>query len=345
MLILVIVLFLICWGSRICMEISIKVGLESFSQGIYFLRVVINMLPYVHSCLNPFIYSLMSKNFRRSMWRRIHSCCCCICDNSACCVRRRCFCRPSAAFSSLARTGQDATTYGDRSPGGQRRYCRHCRQFSSQYNLNDLSVGMAAGVSLNAPQERTEPGRMAVSNGSYRMRGITSRLAKGSNDAIGGSSPLLLMRPRSSVCSTSVIPECTENFEVDCGLWERKLNKKYSNSNIKNILKRYIFFLPHYNVAVKGNLFSTAMDAITWLRTNMLPPTQNNKLLDLHVWWFEHPLSTRTRSFYPTTYDFYWRYFLPTPFFIRCHVIYFITQSFTKNAHICYFSELTCIWK
>ncbi|XP_032777367.2 cholecystokinin receptor type A [Daphnia magna] len=216
MLILVIVLFLICWGSRICMEISIKVGLESFSQGIYFLRVVINMLPYVHSCLNPFIYSLMSKNFRRSMWRRIHSCCCCMCANSACCTQRRCFCHPSAAFSSMARTGQDGTTYGDRSPGGQRRSCRHCRQFNSQYNLNDLSVGMGAGTSLNAPQERTE------ASGSSRMRGLTSRLAKGSNGAIGGSSPLLLMRTRSvnnrSVCSTSVIPECTEHFEVDCCL-------------------------------------------------------------------------------------------------------------------------------
>lgn len=227
MLILVIVLFLICWGSRISMEISIKVGLESFSQGIYFLRVVVNMLPYVHSCLNPFIYSLMSKNFRRSMWRRIHSCCCCICANTYCCVRRRCICRASNAFSSTARAGHDATPSGDRSPGGQRTHCRHCRQFSSQYNLNDLSVGMGAGVSLNTQQERQEVNRMA--NGSTttsRLRGITTRLARGGvrggSGASSGSSPLLLMRTLSinnrSVCSTSVIPECTEHSEVDCCL-------------------------------------------------------------------------------------------------------------------------------
>lgn len=70
MLILVIILFLICWGSRLSMEISIKVGLDNYSREMYALRIVINLLPYIHSCINPFIYSLMSKNFRRSMRRR-----------------------------------------------------------------------------------------------------------------------------------------------------------------------------------------------------------------------------------------------------------------------------------
>jgi hypothetical protein len=93
--------------------------------------------------------------------------------------------------------------------------------------LNDLSVGMGAGVSLNTQQERQEVNRMA--NGSTttsRLRGITTRLARGGvrggSGASSGSSPLLLMRTLSinnrSVCSTSVIPECTEHSEVDCCL-------------------------------------------------------------------------------------------------------------------------------
>ena len=84
MLILVVVLFLFCWGSRLSMEISIKVGLDTFSQGMYFLRIAINLLPYVHSCLNPFIYSLMSKNFRRSMRRRLQCLVSCSCTASCC---------------------------------------------------------------------------------------------------------------------------------------------------------------------------------------------------------------------------------------------------------------------
>ena len=85
MLILVVVLFLICWGSRLSMEILIKVGLDTFSQEMYYLRIVINLLPFVHSCLNPFIYSLMSKNFRRSMRRRLQCLVRCSCNDECCC--------------------------------------------------------------------------------------------------------------------------------------------------------------------------------------------------------------------------------------------------------------------
>ena len=71
MLILVIVFFLICWGPRIILEIIIKHNLHSFTQIIYTLRVTLYLLPYVHACMNPFIYSFMSKNFRRSLQRQM----------------------------------------------------------------------------------------------------------------------------------------------------------------------------------------------------------------------------------------------------------------------------------
>lgn len=216
MLILVIVLFLICWGSRLSMEISIKVGLSTFSQEIYFLRIAINLLPYVHSCLNPFIYSLMSKNFRRSMWRRIH-CCCCFCTGNYCCPRRRCFCHATATSSSSTGAGLAGHDLGDRS------HCRHCRQFSSHYNLNELSVGVTA---VNAPVQelivRPETSPPGITRSSSRMRGLANRLTMNHSSPSGGSSPLLLMRTRSvnnrTIYSTSVVPECAVHSESDCCL-------------------------------------------------------------------------------------------------------------------------------
>lgn len=128
MLILVIILFLICWGSRLSMEISIKVGLDTFSHEMYVLRIAINLLPYIHSCINPFIYSLMSKNFRRSMlrrWQRLSTTCCrsCCCRRWCCrdALRRRCFCR-------RLQTGSPSS-----SP------CPQCNS-QSQYNQNQFTM-------------------------------------------------------------------------------------------------------------------------------------------------------------------------------------------------------------
>ena len=41
-------------------------------------QLVIHLLPYAQSCINPFIYSFMSHNFRstvRSLWRRMRDHC------------------------------------------------------------------------------------------------------------------------------------------------------------------------------------------------------------------------------------------------------------------------------
>lgn len=56
MLILVVVLFLICWGPRLLLNTIIKWGLKNFSPAIYQLRFIFNLLPFVHSCINPVIY-------------------------------------------------------------------------------------------------------------------------------------------------------------------------------------------------------------------------------------------------------------------------------------------------
>ena len=71
MLILVAVLFLVCWGLPIIMQVIIKFNLHSFTPTVYTLRVSFNLLPFIHACINPFIYSFMSKNFRRAFRRQL----------------------------------------------------------------------------------------------------------------------------------------------------------------------------------------------------------------------------------------------------------------------------------
>ncbi|KAG7163054.1 Cholecystokinin receptor-like, partial [Homarus americanus] len=89
MLIVVVVLFLLCWGPRIVMEICINLGLRQFNQVFYNFNIVFILLPFIHCCINPIIYCFMSKNFRRSMKKRLEDSSCgrsCACR---CCCRRR----------------------------------------------------------------------------------------------------------------------------------------------------------------------------------------------------------------------------------------------------------------
>jgi len=71
MLILVAVLFLVCWGLPLIMQVVIKFNLHSFTETVYTLRVSFHLLPFIHACINPFIYSFMSKNFRRAFRRQL----------------------------------------------------------------------------------------------------------------------------------------------------------------------------------------------------------------------------------------------------------------------------------
>ncbi|XP_076308577.1 galanin receptor 2a-like [Tachypleus tridentatus] len=75
MLILVVFLFLICWGPRLVLEICITYGVENFNHWIYTARVVFFLLPVVHSCLNPIVYCFMSTKFRRRMIRSFERSC------------------------------------------------------------------------------------------------------------------------------------------------------------------------------------------------------------------------------------------------------------------------------
>ncbi|XP_023222118.1 allatostatin-A receptor-like [Centruroides sculpturatus] len=73
MLIFVIVLFMICWGPRLMMNVIIKKGLTNFNHSAYSARIACNLLSFVHSALNPFVYGFMSSNFRKVLIRACSS--------------------------------------------------------------------------------------------------------------------------------------------------------------------------------------------------------------------------------------------------------------------------------
>lgn len=70
MLILIVLLFLLCWGPRLTLELMLKTSFLSefqFTSFFYAIRVCLYMLPFVHSCLNPIVYCLMSSKFRSQL--------------------------------------------------------------------------------------------------------------------------------------------------------------------------------------------------------------------------------------------------------------------------------------
>ncbi|XP_068248929.1 galanin receptor 2a-like [Palaemon carinicauda] len=75
MLIVVVILFLLCWGPTIVMEICINLGFQKFDQIFYNFNIGFKLLPFIHCCINPIIYCFMSKNFRRSMRRMLGDAC------------------------------------------------------------------------------------------------------------------------------------------------------------------------------------------------------------------------------------------------------------------------------
>lgn len=80
MLILVVFLFYVSWGPRLTMDVLQKLHKVPFTQDVYLLRIVLNLMTFFHGCINPFVYSFMSKNFRNSLmkhWQNLKKSCAC----------------------------------------------------------------------------------------------------------------------------------------------------------------------------------------------------------------------------------------------------------------------------
>lgn len=86
MLIMIVFLFLVCWGPKLILLVILKIafiqGYPIYSQIVYMMRVTFNLIPLVHSCINPIVYCFMSRNFRRAMRQQLGRCCA-SCDRSS----------------------------------------------------------------------------------------------------------------------------------------------------------------------------------------------------------------------------------------------------------------------
>ncbi len=77
MLICVVVLFLLCWGPRFIMELLMKMQFSwLYYEHVYVIRIILFLLPMVHAILNPVVYFIMSRNFRRSVVSKCEDCLC-----------------------------------------------------------------------------------------------------------------------------------------------------------------------------------------------------------------------------------------------------------------------------
>ena len=53
------------------METLLKMGFLEFTHSIYYHRVVLFLLPFVHAIVNPLIYITMSKHFRSTLLKML----------------------------------------------------------------------------------------------------------------------------------------------------------------------------------------------------------------------------------------------------------------------------------
>ena len=77
MLVLVIILFALCWGPLLIDNVLIAFGvLDKLNYGyLKYMRQAFSLMAYANSCVNPIVYAFMSRNFRESF---IHSLCSCV---------------------------------------------------------------------------------------------------------------------------------------------------------------------------------------------------------------------------------------------------------------------------
>ena len=76
MLVIVILLFAICWGPTVTDNVLTAFGyLERYNYGaVKYVRQAFSLMSYANSCVNPIVYAFMSKNFRQSFKTALWSC-------------------------------------------------------------------------------------------------------------------------------------------------------------------------------------------------------------------------------------------------------------------------------
>ncbi|CAL1530145.1 unnamed protein product, partial [Lymnaea stagnalis] len=76
MLVIVVVLFAICWGPILINNVLAAFGILNPLNYDYLkpMRAAFFLMSYMNSCVNPIVYAFMSKNFRQSFKLAICAC-------------------------------------------------------------------------------------------------------------------------------------------------------------------------------------------------------------------------------------------------------------------------------
>ncbi|XP_038048513.1 somatostatin receptor type 5-like [Patiria miniata] len=77
MLIVVVVVFLLCWGPFFTFAVLHRAGLSGvpgYSDQLWKISLALHLLAYANSCLNPFIYAFMSESFREGFMLALRTC-------------------------------------------------------------------------------------------------------------------------------------------------------------------------------------------------------------------------------------------------------------------------------
>ncbi|WAR23198.1 GPR54-like protein, partial [Mya arenaria] len=78
MLVTVVVLFILCWGPKLILELFKRLRLDFvYYPEVFQAQIGIYCLTYVQSCVNPVIYGLMCRNFRQSLKYACSTLCSC----------------------------------------------------------------------------------------------------------------------------------------------------------------------------------------------------------------------------------------------------------------------------
>lgn len=73
MIIIVAVLFCICWLPHHLVILCFWFGYFPLNNSTYVLRILSHLISYANSCVNPIVYALVSKHFRKG-FKKIFSC-------------------------------------------------------------------------------------------------------------------------------------------------------------------------------------------------------------------------------------------------------------------------------
>lgn len=73
MIIIVAALFCLCWLPHHLVILCMWVGRFPLNYTTYVLRILSHFVAYANSCLNPIVYALVSKHFRKG-FRKVFSC-------------------------------------------------------------------------------------------------------------------------------------------------------------------------------------------------------------------------------------------------------------------------------